>query len=80
MPLREEKEFGTNADGSKNEEYCVYCYHDGQFAQDCTMEEMIAHCAEFTDEFNKGAGTNFTKDEAIAGMREYFPQLKRWKK
>lgn len=80
MPLREEKEFGTNADGGKNEEYCVYCYQGGRFAQDCTMEEMIAHCAELTDEFNKGAGTNFTKEEAIAGMREYFPQLKRWKK
>ena len=40
MPLTEEV-LGTNADGSKNEDYCMYCYKDGKFLQDCTMEEMI---------------------------------------
>ena len=38
---------GTNADGSKNEDYCMYCYKDGKFLQDCTMDEMIEHCAQF---------------------------------
>ena len=28
MPLTEEV-LGTNADGSKNEEYCMYCYREG---------------------------------------------------
>ena len=36
MPLTEEV-LGTNADGSKNEDYCMYCYKDGKFLQDCTM-------------------------------------------
>ena len=40
MPLTEDV-LGTNADGSKNEDYCMYCYRDGKFLQDCTMEEMI---------------------------------------
>lgn len=40
MPLTEEV-LGTNVDGSKNEDYCMYCYKDGNFLQDCTMEEMI---------------------------------------
>ena len=44
MPLTEEL-LGTNADGSKNEDYCIYCYKDGKFLQDCTMDEMIEHCA-----------------------------------
>ena len=65
MPLTEEL-FGTNADGSKNEEYCIYCYKDGKFLQDCTMEEMIGHCAQFVDEY-------------IAQMKMYFPLLKRWR-
>ncbi len=43
MPLTEDV-LGTNADGSKNEDYCMYCYRDGHFLQDCTMEEMIEHC------------------------------------
>lgn len=78
MPLSSAVVLGTNADGSLNEEYCTYCYQHGNFAQDCTMDEMIEHCAQFTDEFNKDSGMNFTKEEAIAGMKEFFPTLKRW--
>ena len=26
MPLQAEDQWGTNADGSLNEEYCCYCY------------------------------------------------------
>lgn len=80
MPLKGEQDFGTNRDGSKNEEYCVYCYKEGAFTQECTMEEMIAHCAGYVSEFNKDSGMNFTKEQAIAQMQAYFPQLKRWKK
>ena len=42
------------------------------------MDEMIEHCAQFTAEFNKDSGMNFTKEEAIPGMKEFFPTLKRW--
>ncbi|MDE6146321.1 MAG: zinc ribbon domain-containing protein, partial [Muribaculaceae bacterium] len=47
MPLTNDV-FGTNADGTQNEDYCIYCYKDGKFAQDMTMEQMIDHCAQFT--------------------------------
>ena len=30
MPLSDEV-FGTEANGAKNEEYCIYCYKDGGF-------------------------------------------------
>ena len=43
MPLSSAEVLGTNADGSLNEEYCTYCYQHGNFAQDCTMDEMIEH-------------------------------------
>lgn len=79
MPLPTDDLLGTNADGSKNEEYCVYCYQNGAYVQDCTMDEMIDHCVQFLDEFNKDSGAPFTKEEAIAGMKEFFPKLKRWK-
>ena len=39
MPLTEDV-LGTNADGSKNEDYCMYCYRDGKFLQECTMEVL----------------------------------------
>ena len=42
MPMGDTDElFGTNADGSKNEEYCRYCFENGKFTFDGTMEEMI---------------------------------------
>ena len=79
MPLTEEV-LGTNADGSKNEDYCMYCYKDGKFLQECTMDEMIEHCAHFVDEVNKGLPKPITKEEYIGQMKMYFPHLKRWRK
>lgn len=78
MPLESDEHFGTNADQGKNEEYCIYCYKDGAFAQDITMDEMIEHCADYVAEFNEGTGLNLTREEAVAQMKQYFPQLKRW--
>ena len=68
MPLTEEV-LGTNADGSKNEEYCMYCYKDGKFLQDCTMEEMIEHCAQFIGAVNEGLEKPITKEEYIGMMK-----------
>ncbi len=69
----------ANADGSKNEDYCMYCYKDGKFLQDCTMEEMIEHCAQFVNAVNEGLEKPITKEEYIGMMKTYFPQLKRWR-
>ena len=78
MPLTNEI-LGTNTDGTLNEDYCIYCYKDGKFAQDMTMEQMIDHCAQFTDEINKQSGQNLTQEQATDMMRQFFPHLKRWK-
>ncbi|MGN0034073.1 MAG: zinc ribbon domain-containing protein [Candidatus Limimorpha sp.] len=79
MPLINECEIGCNTDGSKNNDYCKYCFDNGHFLQDCTMEEMIQHCVQFIDEFNKDSEHKVTREEAIAQMRVVFPHLKRWK-
>ena len=79
MPLASEI-LGTNGDGTLNEDYCIYCYKDGKFTQDMTMEEMIDHCAQFTDAINRQSGQNLTKEQAKEMMRQFFPHLKRWKK
>lgn len=74
MPLKSPEDHGTNADGSKNEDYCVYCYQNGAFAQDCTMEEMIDFCLNC-----EGAPAFGSREEAEKAMREWFPTLKRWR-
>lgn len=78
MPLIDDNK-GINGDGSLNEDYCLYCYKGGQFLQDVTMEQMIEHCAQFTDEINKQSEQNLTVEQAKEMMRQFFPQLKRWK-
>ena len=75
MPMTEEL-FGTNADGSKNEDYCMYCFKDGEFTSDMTMEEMIAFCSEKMVEVHP----EMNIEEASKMMNEVFPQLKRWAK
>ena len=77
MPLTDDV-LGTNADGSKSEEYCIYCYKDGVFTGDFTMEEMADFCAQFVDEFNKNTGQSLTREEYKQQLLKYFPNLKRW--
>lgn len=78
MPMQTADQFGTNKDGSANQDYCCYCYKDGAFVQDCTMEGMIEHCVKYLDEFNGACDTKYSKEEAVAQMKEFFPHLKRW--
>ena len=70
MPLQNEEDYGTNNDGGKNEEYCLYCYKDGAFTQDVTMEDMIEICVPFM--------TDMKPEEARAMLKENLPKLKRW--
>lgn len=74
MPLTSDESLGTDADGSKSGDYCHYCYQNGKFTADMTMEEMIDFCAPHM------AQSGMTEAEAIARMKEFFPQLKRWAK
>ncbi len=78
MPLADDIK-GTNADGSRNEDYCLYCFKEGRFTQDVTMEQMIEFCAQFTAQMNGQSDRNLTPEQAKEQMRQYFPQLKRWK-
>jgi hypothetical protein len=75
MPLGKDEDFGANADGTKNNEYCTYCYSDGKFTHDVTMDGMIDICAPFMAKSNK----DMTEEQARKSMREWFPTLKRWK-
>ena len=78
MPLTDEIK-GTNADGSRNENYCVYCYKNGKFVHDFTMTQMIEFCLQFLDQWNAQAGLHLTPVQAKERMLQHFPHLKRWK-
>ena len=71
MPLKDEL-FGTEKDGSVNKDYCVYCYKDGSFTSECTMEETIEICIPFMEE------QGMKKEEARGLLEIELPKLKRW--
>ncbi|HEY8500964.1 MAG TPA: zinc ribbon domain-containing protein [Clostridia bacterium] len=77
MPMGDTDEmYGTNSDGTKNDDYCKYCYMEGKFTTDISMEEMIEVCVPHMVSANSG----MSEDQARKMMREYFPKLKRWQK
>lgn len=76
MPMTPEFDYGTEADGSKSADYCAYCYQNGAFCGDMTMEEMIDFCADPMAKNIPG----MTREQAKAEMHRFFPHLKRWKK
>jgi len=68
-------DYGKNADNSVNADYCKYCYQNGGFVKNETMEEMIESCIRFY------VGERFkTAEEAEEYLRKLYPTLKRWKK
>ena len=75
MPMGPTDEhYGTEADGSKSKDYCKYCYDNGAFISDCTLQEMMEYCVQPMVENVPG----MTEAQARAIMTEHFPQLKRW--
>jgi len=68
-------DYGKNADASTNTDYCRYCYPDGAFGKDETMEEMIESCISYY------VGDRFkTDEEARQYLSRLYRTLKRWKK
>ena len=65
---------GTNADGTRNTEYCKYCFENGRFHKEETMEQMLESCIPFMVEGGMSA------EEARRILSEQLPQLKRWRK
>ncbi|MDU0347700.1 zinc ribbon domain-containing protein [Actinomyces sp. MRS3W] len=74
MPIPNEEQHGTEADGDRSEDYCAWCYEDGAFVGPETLEDLIEHSAPYMSE-----GVHITEDEAISYMSAVLPQLRRWK-
>ena len=74
MPFTNLEQFGTNADWSKNKDYCIYCYKDGKFIDDVSMEEYIDMCSQYWEQ------AGMTNEEMKKYCEKLFPTLKRWKK
>ena len=76
MPMgSDDSMYGTNSDGSKSSDYCSYCYDNGAFTTNSTMEEMIDICVPHVL-----SATGMSEYDARKMMLDFLPSLKRWKK
>ena len=73
MPITSDDLLGTEADGSISQDYCKYCYKDGQFVDDVSMEEYIEMCSKF------GEQADMTNEQMHDYCAQIFPTLKRWR-
>ena len=65
---------GTDASGKKTGHYCKWCYEQGEYTYETTMEAMIEDCAPRLAE-----NTGMTLDEAVSLMGAVLPQLEQWR-
>ena len=75
MPLADASLLGTEADGSPSEHHCKWCYANGAYLGECTMEDMVEICVENM----AGPEAPFNEEEARACMESLLPTLERWK-
>ena len=59
---------GHEADGTEVEDFCRWCYDDGAYTYETTMEDMIEDCAP-----------RMAVDESASLLGAVLPTLKRWK-
>ena len=72
MPL-EDSNTSREIDGFFNEEYCKWCYADGEYTYD-NMDDLIDFCADHM------ANEHFTPEQVRAYMKDMLPKLNYWKK
>ena len=78
MPLTEAT-LGTEADGSRNYDYCIHCYKKGAFTNNFTMKKMAEFCAQYVGLYNEHTGQSLTREAYEALLLKYLPMLKRWR-
>ncbi len=71
MPL-EDVNISKESDGFFNEEYCKWCYADGEYMYH-NMDDLIEVCVGHM------ANEQFSKEQARAYMKEILPKLNYWK-
>ncbi|MBP1614113.1 MAG: Zinc finger protein [Bacteroidetes bacterium] len=78
MPMAAIEHFGTNTNGSPCTDYCCFCFQQGGFTHNMSMEQTIENSVSYMDGSEKTNGHTLTKSEAALKMYIQLPTLKRW--
>ncbi|MFX1283413.1 MAG: zinc ribbon domain-containing protein [Promethearchaeota archaeon] len=75
MVLETLNDKGTEADGTRSDDYCYSCYESGEFTEpEITMKEMIENSISST-----AKSLDITIEEAKTYLESLLPTLKRWR-
>lgn len=74
MMFTEPGQIAHEADGSENPNYCKWCYENGSYTYETTMDDMIEECAPRMAEH-----MGWTRDEVTSLLGAVLPTLDRWK-
>ena len=75
MPMTKDSDHGTDEDGTKNMEYCAFCYRNGDFTDEgITLEQKMEKNAQIAVKMG------LPEEKAREMARNVIPTLKRWKK
>ena len=73
LPLDEETDYGSEADGTQSEEYCTWCYLDGSFTGEESLDAFIEHSAPYM-----AYAAGITEGVAVSYLAVVGPTLGRW--
>jgi hypothetical protein len=72
MPICDPKDFGNEADGSVNSDYCWHCYQNGLFTNPfMTLQDMQNHVRHTLERLHED-------ERVIHYVIGTLPDLKRW--
>ncbi len=62
-------------DGTETDDFCRWCYDEGAYTYETTMEEMIEDCAP-----RMAQNMDWSVDECASLLGAILPNLRRWSK
>lgn len=77
--LKHRNKWELNLTEAELRNIAAYCYQNGAFTNDITLDEMIESNLKYLKEWNKETGEDFTADTARKELQAYLPTLERWK-
>lgn len=69
---------GTNKDESMSEEFCSFCFKNGEYTNTNTLNEQVEMGLKYSLEY-QNVNTQEEKDKIKDQARQYLSNLKRWK-
>ncbi len=73
MPMYEDSVISKDVDGSFNEDYCKWCYVDGEFVYDSLQDLIVFLVPQISSQYD------MAEEDVYQMFSEFLPKLKHWK-